>query len=253
MYTNLVRFFYCNLKVGNLENIEYTIDSRVRGKNIIRNPTILSEIIGIANVGDYIFISKPSQLDQYVSKKSMNEIIAKNGAIGVTQTKELKKKFRLFHRYIAHNIIFNVGHYNQVTTMDAFIIYKNLIDEPLNLNYIILKEMADVRNHSSIALSYDALLTKVFSHVRVKLSDQRNQYISKGFSITTIKRGISVDSTEREEKSSGQHMEVEGNLEVPSPHTEETYEEPSDHNLQLQWQHKETMHGEHPMHGEVPM
>ena len=40
----------------------------------------------------------------------MNEIIAKNGAIGVTQTKELKKEFRLFHIYIAYNIISMVGH-----------------------------------------------------------------------------------------------------------------------------------------------
>ena len=68
-----------------------------------------------------------------------------------------------------------MGHYNQVTNMDAFIIYKAAIDEPLNLNYIILKEMADVKNHSSQALSFGALLTKVFNNFRVKVSGQRNQ------------------------------------------------------------------------------
>ena len=26
VYTNLVRFFYCNLEVGNLDNVEYTVD-----------------------------------------------------------------------------------------------------------------------------------------------------------------------------------------------------------------------------------
>ena len=61
-----------------------------------------------------------------------------------------------------------------MTTMDAFIIYRAVIDEPLNLNYIILMEMADVRNHSSRALPYGALLTKVFNHFRVKFSGQRN-------------------------------------------------------------------------------
>ena len=60
----------------------------------------------------------------------MNENIAKNGAIRVTQIKELKKEFRLFHRYISQNIIPKVGHYNQVTNMDAFIIYKAVIDDP---------------------------------------------------------------------------------------------------------------------------
>ena len=84
--------------------------------------------------------------------------------------------------------------------MDAFIIYRAAIDESLNLNYIILKKMVDVRNHSSRALPYGALLTKIFSHFRVKFNRQRNQYIGKGFSITTIKRGIIVDSTEGENK-----------------------------------------------------
>ena len=82
----------------------------------------------------------------------MNEIIAMNEKVRVTQTKELKKEFWLFHRYIAHNIIPKAGHYNQVTNMDAFIIYKATMDEPLNLNYIKLNEMDDVRNHSSRAL-----------------------------------------------------------------------------------------------------
>ena len=100
--------------------------------------------------------------------------------------------------------------------MDAFIIYKAAMNKLLNLNYIILKEMADVRNHNSQALPFGALLTKVFNHFRVKLSGQRNQYISKGFSITTIKRGISIDSTEDEgeedegdEGTSRHAMEVE--------------------------------------------
>ena len=221
VYSNLVRLFYCNLKIGNLDNVEYTIDSKVRGKSIILNPMILFEIIGIVITGDCIFISKPSKLDQYVSTKSMYEIIAKDKAVEVTQTKELKKKFRLFHRYITYNIIPKAEHYNQVTTMDVFKIYKVTTDEPFNLNYSILKEMADVRNYSTRALPFGALLTKVFSHFRVKFSGQHNQYISKGFSINKIKRGISVDSTEGEDEeeegdrgTSHHDIEVEGNLEI---------------------------------------
>ena len=113
--------------------------------------------------------------------------------------------------------------------MDAFIIYKAAVDEPLNLNYIILKEMANVRNHSSWALPFGALLTKVFNHFWVKVSGQRNQYIGKWFSITTIKRGISIDSTKGEEQKEGYEeishhaMEIEGNLEVYPPSIEETY------------------------------
>ena len=101
----------------------------------------------------------------------MNEVISINRAIGATQTKELKKEFRLFHRYITYNIIPKKRHYNQVTTMDNLIIYRAAMEEPFNLNYIILKEMADVRNHSNRTLPFGALLTKIFKHFRVKFSN----------------------------------------------------------------------------------
>ena len=111
----------------------------------------------------------------------MNEVISINGILGVTQTKDLKKEFRLFHRYITYNIISKKGHYNQVTTMDNFIIYRAAIVESLNLNYMILKEIEDVRNHSSRALPFGALLIKIFKHFRLKFGRQLNQYIDGDF------------------------------------------------------------------------
>ncbi|GFS40275.1 hypothetical protein Acr_00g0067500 [Actinidia rufa] len=186
------------LEIGNLNNVEYSIDSKFRGKTIVLTPTVLSEITGIANEGEFIFISKPSQLKKYVSKRSMYDVISGQNVVKVTDTIHLKKEFRLFHRYIAHNINPKAGHYNQVTNMDAFIIYKAAIEEPLNLNYTILKEIANVRNHSSRAFPYGALLTKVLNHYDVNLRGQRNQGISKGFSMNTIKKGIDFDSSEQE-------------------------------------------------------
>ena len=122
--------------------------------------------------------------------------------------------------------------------------------------------MVDVRNYNSRALPYGVLLTKVFKHFRVTFSRQLNEYIDKGFSITTIKRGISIDSTEGEdegeEKSSHQYMEVKGNLEVkenlqvPPPQTEETHEEPSTQVLQLQLQEEDMIHGEDPIMKGIP-
>ena len=101
----------------------------------------------------------------------MYEVIVVDGTVRVTNTKHLKTEFRLFNRYIAHNIIPKVGYYNLVTTMDAFIVYKAAIDKALNLNYIILKEIADVRNYSRV-LPFGALLTKFFNHFRIKLNGQ---------------------------------------------------------------------------------
>ena len=68
-----------------------------------------------------------------------------------------------------------MGHYNQVNNIDAFIIYKAAMEEPLNLNYIILKEMADVRNHNTRVLLFSAFLSKVFLHFQVSIHSQPSQ------------------------------------------------------------------------------
>ncbi|GFY87606.1 hypothetical protein Acr_05g0012450 [Actinidia rufa] len=131
--------------------------------------------------------------------------------------KYYQKMLALMHVYIAYNIISKAGHYNQVTTMDAFIIYKAAMDKPLNLNYIVLKEMDDVRNHSNRALSIVALLTK----------------------------GYKIDSTEDEGKEDEADKgtsrlcdEIEENLDIPSS---------------IQWRDEETMHVEVPLQRESPM
>ena len=97
----------------------------------------------------------------------MNKVISTHGTLGASQIDDLKKEFRLLHRFIAYNVIPQKGHYNQVITMNSFIIYRSAIEEPMNLNYIIPSEMADVRNHKIRAIPFNALLTKIFTHFRV--------------------------------------------------------------------------------------
>ncbi|GFY95346.1 hypothetical protein Acr_10g0007310 [Actinidia rufa] len=192
VYSDLVRYFYCNLEVGNLDNAEFTIDSYVRGKHIILNPTILSQIIGVPNDGELIFLEKPSQLKNHVNKTEMNETVSIHGTVGASQHKELKKEFRLFHKFISYNVTPKHGHHNQVSTMENFIIYRSAIEDPLNLNYIILREMAYVRTHKNRSLPYGALLTKIFEHFEVNLRNQSIQTIDEGFSSYMISRGITL-------------------------------------------------------------
>ncbi|GFZ18474.1 hypothetical protein Acr_27g0002130 [Actinidia rufa] len=199
VYSDLVRYFYCNLEVGNLDKPEFSIDSYVRGKHIELNPTILSQIIGVPNEGELIFLDRPSQLKNHVNRAEMNEIVSIRGTVGASHHKDLKKEYRLFHKFIAYNVVPQHGHYNQVSTMDNFIIYRSATNDPLNLNYIILREMAYIRNHKKRSLPYGALLTKVFEHFGVSFRNQHDQHIDEGFSNYTISRGISVDSTDKED------------------------------------------------------
>ena len=68
-----------------MDNIEYTIEIKVRGKTIVLNPTILYEIRGFPNKEECMFINKPSQLEKYVQRKQMNEVISTQGTLGAPQ------------------------------------------------------------------------------------------------------------------------------------------------------------------------
>ena len=135
-------------------------------------------------VRDMIFLEKPSQLDKFIPyEMSVAEEISIANKVGALNTRDLKRKFRLFHRFISYSIIPKGGHYNQVSTLDSFSIFRSAIGQPLNLNYLILKEMADVGNHVNRALPFGSLLTKVFMHFGVSFRDQHDQGIDANFTI----------------------------------------------------------------------
>ena len=90
-------------------------------------PSILSSIIGVPNVGDNLFIDKLSTLDRLTHKYMLNEKNSIKGSLGDSTTKELKKKYRLFHTFIAYSVIPKKGHYNQVTIIYNFIIHRSAI------------------------------------------------------------------------------------------------------------------------------
>ncbi|GFZ09227.1 hypothetical protein Acr_20g0010350 [Actinidia rufa] len=206
-------------------------------------------------MGELIFLEKPSQLKNHVNKAEMNETVSIHGTVGASQHKELKKEFRLFHKFISCNVTPKHGHHNQVSTMENFIIYRSAIEDPLNLNYIILREMAYVRTHKNRSLPYGALLTKIFEHFEVNLRNQSIQTIDEGFSSYMISRGITVDSTDEEDdlempsQAMGDvHMEdVSLDTEIPpeqSPQPQEgqtSQENPSDWFIQYFGQLRTTM------------
>ena len=217
VYSDLVRLFYCNLEIGNPDNFEFTIESRVY-ENIIQNPSILSEIIGVPMIWDHIFIKKPSQLDSFIPYDMIViDEISERGNIGTLNTHDF-------------NVIPKRGHNNQFSTMDSFIIFRITIRQPLNLRYLILKEMVDMKNHKSKSLPYVALLTKVFKCFRVHLQNQHNQYIEGNFTNHIISHDISLDSMDNEGSEEGDEAhsrKLAIDVDV-SPHTEEIPFEPQE-------------------------
>ncbi|GFS31044.1 hypothetical protein Acr_00g0015350 [Actinidia rufa] len=88
------------------------------------------------------------------------------------------------------------------------------MEEPLNLNYILLKKMADVRNHNTRSLPFGAFLTRVFLHFKINLNNQPSVDIDKGFSKGTVKKAKNLGLEEVQREEDRMDMDTEGNVAI---------------------------------------
>ena len=99
-------------------------------------------------------------------------------AVGHMRSKDLNPKLHLLHRFLSSNVIPKGGHIDYVTVKDAFILWYFEEKRQIDVNYIILNEMAEIATTSNRGLSFGALLTKIFTHFRVDLRNEETQNLA---------------------------------------------------------------------------
>ena len=146
---------------------------------------ILSQILGTAINTTEVYVTNKVELREYLehltkSPSAVYQAITIGGppTVGHMRAKDLKPHLRLLHRFISSNIVPKGGHIDSVTIKDAFILWcfeaKCLID----VNFIILNEMAGFATTSNRGLSFGALLTKIFHHFRVDVKNEETQNLA---------------------------------------------------------------------------
>ncbi|KAF9662218.1 hypothetical protein SADUNF_Sadunf18G0030400 [Salix dunnii] len=165
----LMRMFFANMRV----NVEPRIISTLQENPIEFNCAVLADILGISNDGPRVFEIKIIPTiegfiyDYAVALHTRNTEFAPGAKI---KSQDLLLRPRLLHRIIAHNILPKKGHYDEVTFMELCLIDCMIQRRPINLPYIMIRNMILAYNKKQKALPYGQVFTTIFEHFDILLT-----------------------------------------------------------------------------------
>ncbi|KAF9663445.1 hypothetical protein SADUNF_Sadunf17G0050800 [Salix dunnii] len=132
----------------------------------------IADILGISNDGPRVFEIKIIPTiegfiyDYAVALHTGNTEFALGAKI---KSQDLLLRPRLLHRIIAHNILPKKGHYDEVTFMELCLIDCMIQRRPINLPYIMIRNMILAYNQKQKALPYGQVFTTIFEHFDILL------------------------------------------------------------------------------------
>ena len=168
-YPKLMRMFFANMRV----NVEPRIMSTLQGIPIEFDCAELAEILGISNDGPRVFDIKiiPTiegfSYDYAVALHTGNNGFAPGAKI---KSQDLLLRPRILHRIIAHNISPKKGHYDEVTFMELCLIDCMIQRRPINLPYILIRNIILAYDQKQKALPYGQVFTTIFEHFEILLT-----------------------------------------------------------------------------------
>lgn len=181
----------------------FVIKSWVNGVSIELDCETLGKILDVPLEELRAYITSDSDLALWEQDcpKFFKTICVRRSTDGGVVNHELKKDIQLFHKFLNVNVTPKKGHFEAVSPMQCFILYCYKTQKPLDLNYIILKEMANAAFSKYKSLPFGSILTKVFKHFKVPFTEV-GEYISKPFdSFTTTRSGFGKVETDKEDKT----------------------------------------------------
>jgi hypothetical protein len=179
VYPKLVRYFYCNLSVDHTADT-YTLVSRVKGVDIVLDVATLANYLECDVAQKWHYVTSDNDLAQLIEDiPAFYLSFTKNRTMpgGVTKN-ELKDHLRVLHLFICNNIAPKKGHLDAVSPLHCLILHSLVSGEYIDLNYLVLREMASVHHDSQKALPFGGILTTIFRKAGVSLQGEHSDKLS---------------------------------------------------------------------------
>ena len=175
LISNYVRIFYLNL-THHLVNDDLLLESTVRSHPIAINEHALSSL-GAPSCRPRIYDMWAIPIYDTFSYVEAQKFITENPSLNSEiklSTPMLTTPARILHFIISYNLLSRVGHHDEVTYMDAYMIFHILKGIPFNFAHIILAHMIDALSHRPKSLPFGTVLCHIFSSRGILLHLQRS-------------------------------------------------------------------------------
>ncbi|GAV77777.1 hypothetical protein CFOL_v3_21247, partial [Cephalotus follicularis] len=165
-YVELVKEFYNNLLdvSGDCDNLE--IKSKVSKSVIKFDDKLLGDILSVPANGSRFFETKkwPEDLD-LVLEDCLRVFYPNENVFGgmAKPTNLLSAEHRLLHHIVATHVLPTSGGHEKMSYQDLYIMCHVVTGKPLNLPYLIMKNILRASSNIDGALPYGMVTTKIFA------------------------------------------------------------------------------------------
>ncbi|GAV78504.1 hypothetical protein CFOL_v3_21971, partial [Cephalotus follicularis] len=193
-YIETVKEFYCNLtNNGDSCNDVLELKTKVNRTVIKFDDKILGNILNVAAVGSKIFETKKWPEDPDLVFKDCFRVFYPNENVfgGMAKpTNLLGAEHRLLHHITATHILPTFSGHGKMCYQDLYIRWHIVTGKPLNLPYLIMKNMLRATSKVEGALPYGMVITKILSHFGIVFGNEVASRIDVGdiYNASSLKR-----------------------------------------------------------------
>ncbi|KAL2461977.1 Uncharacterized protein Adt_45397 [Abeliophyllum distichum] len=170
VYPSIVKDFYTKMTFSPGTGITCLF----RNKQIKINQELIRSILHLEDGGIRLYTTKTiPHIEKYNPVKAYCSITEKHFEAAVRlSTNQLTFPYRVLHNIIAHIIVPQKGHLDEVNHYDVFLLNSILRGRKLDFSYIMIQHMNSVLSGTRAkALPYGMILTKIFQHSNVSFCD----------------------------------------------------------------------------------
>ncbi|KAL2480618.1 Uncharacterized protein Adt_33584 [Abeliophyllum distichum] len=170
VYPSIVKDFYKKITFS----LETEITCLLRNKRVKITQDLIRSLLRLEVGGIRLYSTKTiPHTEEYKPVEACRRVTGKHFEISPRlSTNQLTLTCHILHNIIAHIIVPQKGHHDEVNHYDVFLLDSILLGQKLDFPYIMLQHMNFVLSGTRPkALSYSMILTKVLEHFRVFVHD----------------------------------------------------------------------------------
>ncbi|CAL1370380.1 unnamed protein product [Linum trigynum] len=195
-YPKLVQYFYNNIVYQhNANGSIHAFQSYVNGMEKRISKNVLAEVLETPNWGKRINSYNAWNETRFSRTKQIQTVCGLAEGEDAQdcnrpKSNKLTVQARVIHHMLSYNILPEGGHWETVTYFDMELLTSLLLDEKVNLPYLIFNDMLTAAESSNRNLPYGMILTLLFEHFNVDLSGEVGLRISRQefYTISSLKK-----------------------------------------------------------------
>ncbi|GAV70818.1 hypothetical protein CFOL_v3_14316, partial [Cephalotus follicularis] len=169
-YPELMKEFYVHMRGGSMDSLT----TMVKNKRIDLDRNRLNIILDVPNLGARGWNQRSWVTSPDFDRQDCVGVLFGENADHVQRmyTRNLPLDYRFLHRAVCTHILPKAGGFNEVTQMEAFMMYHFITGRKINVLSLMLCHMHSIHDRENARLGYSNIITKILQYFHIDLTGE---------------------------------------------------------------------------------